>query len=352
MSPALTKHVERIMILKPPILRLRNVGVRFGEVEAVRDVTLDLAPGEFLSLLGPSGCGKSTLLRAIAGYVVPSVGQIHLNGIDVTAAAPQVRRIGMVFQNYALFPHMTVGDNIAFGLRRQGKTRAEVTERVAAMLVLVRLDGFAARRPAELSGGQQQRVALARALAFRPQLLLLDEPLAALDLHLRDLMQVEIKRVQQETGVSTIFVTHDQGEALGLSDRVAVMNIGRIEQVDTPRALYRAPQSAFVASFVGRSNLLPVEVVLVKEDAVCLRLAESLTEMPISQSGVRPAPGQRYRLCDPAGTHRNPRTTNRTPLAVDRHGGACRVSGYAPEHRCLHGCRRACGARNWRVSGG
>ena len=172
---------------KPPILRLRNVGVRFGEVEAVRDVTLDLAPGEFLSLLGPSGCGKSTLLRAIAGYVVPSVGQIHLNGIDVTAAAPQVRRIGMVFQNYALFPHMTVGDNIAFGLRRQGKTQAEVTERVAAMLALVRLDGFAARRPAELSGGQQQRVALARALAFRPQLLLLDEPLAALDLHLREL---------------------------------------------------------------------------------------------------------------------------------------------------------------------
>ena len=172
---------------KPHILRLRNVGVRFGEVEAVRDVTLDLAPGEFLSLLGPSGCGKSTLLRAIAGYVVPSVGQIHLNGIDVTAAAPQVRRIGMVFQNYALFPHMTVGDNIAFGLRRQGKTRAEVTERVAAMLALVRLDGFDARRPAELSGGQQQRVALARALAFRPQLLLLDEPLAALDLHLREL---------------------------------------------------------------------------------------------------------------------------------------------------------------------
>ena len=281
---------------KSHILRLRNVGVRFGEVEAVRDVTLDLAPGEFLSLLGPSGCGKSTLLRAIAGYVVPSVGQIHLNGVDVTAAAPQVRRIGMVFQNYALFPHMTVGDNIAFGLRRQGKTQAEVTERVAAMLALVRLDGFAARRPAELSGGQQQRVALARALAFRPQLLLLDEPLAALDLHLRDSMQVEIKRVQQETGVSTIFVTHDQGEALGLSDRVAVMNVGRIEQVDTPRALYRTPQSAFVASFVGRSNLLPVKAVLVNEDAVCLRLAESLTEMPISQTGLRPAPGQRYRL--------------------------------------------------------
>ncbi len=279
-----------------PILRLRNVGVRFGEVEAVHDVTLDLAPGEFLSLLGPSGCGKSTLLRAIAGYVVPSVGQIHLNGIDVTAAAPQARRIGMVFQNYALFPHMTVGDNVAFGLRRQGKTQAEVKERVAAMLALVRLDGFAARRPAELSGGQQQRVALARALAFRPQLLLLDEPLAALDLHLRDSMQLEIKRVQQETGVSTIFVTHDQGEALGLSDRVAVMNVGRIEQLDTPRALYRSPQSAFVASFVGRSNLLPTEVVDVKDNAVGLRLADSLTQIPISQTRVCPAPGQFYRL--------------------------------------------------------
>jgi ABC-type Fe3+/spermidine/putrescine transport system ATPase subunit len=228
--------------------------------------------------------------------IVPSVRQIHVNGVDVTTAAPQVRRIGMVFQNYALFPHMTVGDNIAFGLRRQGKAQVEVTERVAAMLALVRLDGFAARRPAELSGGQQQRVALARALAFRPQLLLLDEPLAALDLHLRDSMQLEIKRVQQETGFSTIFVTHDQGEALGLSDRVAVMNVGRIEQLDTPQALYRAPKSAFVASFVGRSNLLPTEVVDVKDNAVCLRLADSLTQMPISQTGVFPAPGQRYRI--------------------------------------------------------
>ena len=280
----------------PHILRLLEVGVRFGETDAVRDVSFDLAPGEFLSFLGPSGCGKSTLLRAIAGYVVPRTGQIHLNGIDVTAAPPQVRRIGMVFQNYALFPHMSVADNIAFGLRRQGKPRSEVKERVAAMLALVRLEGFAARRPAELSGGQQQRVALARALAFRPQLLLLDEPLAALDLHLRESMQLEIKRVQQETGVTTIFVTHDQGEALGLSDRIAVMNAGRIEQIDAPRTLYSAPQTAFVASFVGRSNLLPAEVIDVNDSAVRLRVGDALIAMPTPQLSPRPASGQRYHL--------------------------------------------------------
>lgn len=280
----------------PHILGLRHVGVRFGEVDAVRDVSLDLAPGEFLSFLGPSGCGKSTLLRAIAGYVVPWTGQIHLNGINVTAAPPQARRIGMVFQNYALFPHMTVADNVAFGLRRQRKTRAEVGERVAAMLALVRLEGFAARRPAELSGGQQQRVALARALAFRPQLLLLDEPLGALDLHLRESMQLEIKRVQRETGVTTIFVTHDQGEALGLSDRVAVMHAGQIEQIDTPQALYRTPKTAFVASFVGRSNLLPANVSSLNDSAVRLQVGDALIEMPTAQLAIRPVLHQRYQL--------------------------------------------------------
>ena len=198
---------------------------------------------------------------------------------------------------------MSVADNIAFGLRRQGKPRSEVKERVAAMLALVRLEGFAARRPAELSGGQQQRVALARALAFRPQLLLLDEPLAALDLHLRDLMQLEIKRVQQETGVTTIFVTHDQGEALGLSDRIAVMNAGRIEQIDAPRTLYSAPQSAFVASFVGRSNLLPAEVIDVNDSAVRLRVGDALTAMPTPQTLPTPSIWSTLSSSDPAGTH-------------------------------------------------
>jgi ABC-type Fe3+/spermidine/putrescine transport system ATPase subunit len=275
------------------ILELRNIGVRFGEVEAVRDVSLDVSAGEFVSLLGPSGCGKSTLLRTIAGYTIPHTGEIRLNGAIVTAAPPQVRRIGMVFQNYALFPHMLVADNIAFGLRRQGKPRAEVAARVAEMLALVRLDGFGARRPAELSGGQQQRVALARALAFRPQLLLLDEPLAALDLHLRESMQLEIKRVQRQTGVTTIFVTHDQGEALALSDRVAVMNAGRIEQLDTPRGLYQRPSSAFVASFVGRSNLLAVEVTSLTDDTIGLLLGETRLELPSAAAPDRPAIGQR-----------------------------------------------------------
>ena len=221
----------------------------------------------------------------------------------------------MVFQNYALFPHMTVGDNIAFGLRRQGKAQVEVTERVAAMLALVRLDGFAARRPAELSGGQQQRVALARALAFRPQLLLLDEPLAALDLHLRDSMQLEIKRVQQETGFSTIFVTHDQGEALGLSDRVAVMNVGRIEQLDTPQALYRAPKSAFVASFVGRSNLLPTEVVDVKDNAVCTCSSE------LGGGSTPPVPmckGRSVRVRATSVSNGSPRAFGRVRYASNR----------------------------------
>ena len=276
------------------ILELRDVGVRFGEVEAVRGVSLDVASGEFVSLLGPSGCGKSTLLRTIAGYIIPSAGEIRLNGAVVTAAPPQVRRIGMVFQNYALFPHMRVTENIAFGLRRQGKPRAEVKERVAEMLALVRLEGFGARRPAELSGGQQQRVALARALAFRPQLLLLDEPLAALDLHLRESMQLEIKRVQRETGVTTIFVTHDQGEALALSDRVAVMNAGRIEQVDTPHDLYRRPGTAFVASFVGRSNLLAVEIASLSKDAISVRAGEVEFALPRSAAAFeRLAIGQR-----------------------------------------------------------
>ena len=275
------------------ILELRDIGVRFGQVEAVRDISFDVAAGEFVSLLGPSGCGKSTLLRTIAGYIIPQAGEIRLNGAVVTAAPPQVRRIGMVFQNYALFPHMSVADNIAFGLRRQGKPRAEVRARVAEMLALVRLDGFGARPPAELSGGQQQRVALARALAFRPQLLLLDEPLAALDLHLREAMQLEIKRVQRETGVTTIFVTHDQGEALALSDRVAVMNAGRIEQLDAPRRLYQWPSTAFVASFVGRSNLLAVEILSLDDQTIGLRVGETRIELPRSVAADRPTIGQR-----------------------------------------------------------
>lgn len=242
-----------------PMLSIDAVSVRYGATRAVDGISLDVRQGEFVSLLGPSGCGKTTLLRAIAGYVTPSEGAIRLGGEDVTRLPPRERRIGMVFQSYALFPHLTVEENVAFPLSVQKWKHADIAPRVAEMLRTVHLDGFGARYPAQLSGGQQQRVALARALAFRPRLLLLDEPLGALDLRLREQMQAEIRRIHRETGVTTIFVTHDQGEALSLSDRVAVLHRGRIEQIDTPRGLYEAPHSDVVADFVGRSNILPLE---------------------------------------------------------------------------------------------
>jgi ABC-type Fe3+/spermidine/putrescine transport system ATPase subunit len=258
---------------RPPMLQITNVTVRYGDAVAVNDISFSVAPGEFVSLLGPSGCGKTTLLRSIAGYVIPDQGTVVVNGQDVTTLSPQARRIGMVFQNYALFPHMSVADNIGFGMAMQKRPLSEITERVREMLEVVRLPGFEARRPGQLSGGQQQRVALARALAFEPQLLLLDEPLGALDLQLRESMQLEIKRIQRATGVTTIFVTHDQGEALAMSDRVAVLNAGRIEQMDEPRRLYGDPQTAFVADFVGRSNVLPAELVSTGADAAEIRIS-------------------------------------------------------------------------------
>jgi ABC-type Fe3+/spermidine/putrescine transport system ATPase subunit len=237
------------------MLTVTNLSVHYGEFPAVAGISFSVSRGEFVSILGPSGCGKTTLLRAIAGYVYPDAGEIVLEGRPITYATPQQRRIGMVFQNYALFPHMTVAQNVGFALALERRPAAEIRARVAEMLAMVKLEGFEARRPAELSGGQQQRVALARALAFSPQLLLLDEPLGALDLRLREAMQMEIRRVQREAGVTAIFVTHDQGEALAMSDRVAVMNAGRIEQLDTPRTIYAAPDTAFVAQFVGRGHM-------------------------------------------------------------------------------------------------
>jgi len=239
-----------------PALSVRRIRKSFGAVVAVDEVSLDAAPGEFLSLLGPSGCGKSTLLRMIAGLVEPDGGQIVLAGEDITRVAVHRRNLGLVFQSYALFPHMTVLENVAFGLRRRGVAEPELGPRVERMLELVRLGPLGARYPRELSGGQQQRVALARALVTEPRVLLLDEPLSNLDALLRDEMRVELKRLQERLGTTMIFVTHDQAEALILSDRVVVMERGRVEQVGRPEEVYRRPATPFVARFLGRANFL------------------------------------------------------------------------------------------------
>jgi spermidine/putrescine transport system ATP-binding protein len=226
------------------------------EVRALDDVSVAIRRNEFFTLLGPSGCGKTTLLRVIAGFEPPTLGSLRLEGQDVTHLPPNRRPVNTVFQNYALFPHMTVGQNIAFGLEMLGKPRAEVAATVDEMLRLVRMEELKSRRTAELSGGQQQRVALARALAPHPKVLLLDEPLSALDLKLRKEMQIELKRLQNETGITFIFVTHDQEEALTMSDRVAVMRDGKILQVGSPREIYNNPVNRFVADFIGETNFL------------------------------------------------------------------------------------------------
>ncbi len=249
-----------------PAVRLRGLRKVFGtggaEVVAVDGVDLDVADGEFFSMLGPSGSGKTTVLRLVAGFELPTAGTVELGGRDVTRLAPFERDVNTVFQDYALFPHLDVLGNVEYGLRVRKVARAERRARAEQALATVRLEGFGGRRPGQLSGGQRQRVALARALVNRPRVLLLDEPLGALDLKLREEMQVELKAIQREVGITFVFVTHDQEEALTLSDRVAVFSKGRIEQVGTPREVYERPVSAFVAGFVGTSNLLPEQAAL------------------------------------------------------------------------------------------
>ncbi len=244
---------------RPPAttaVRFTHVSRSFGDVRAVDDVSLDIEDGEFFSLLGPSGSGKTTCLRLIAGFDHPSAGAIELHGVEVSGLPPYERDVNTVFQDYALFPHMTVGDNVAYGLMIRRVSPGERRIRVRQMLELVRLPGMEHRRPAQLSGGQRQRVALARSLVNRPRVLLLDEPLGALDLKLRQQMQVELKAIQQQVGITFIYVTHDQEEALTMSDRLAVMNNGRIEQVGPPAEIYERPATSFVAGFVGVSNLV------------------------------------------------------------------------------------------------
>jgi thiamine transport system ATP-binding protein len=238
-------------------LHLEDVGVRFGNTPALQDLTLDVEDGEFFTLVGPSGCGKTTTLRAVAGFQVPDTGTVRFGETDVSGVPPEDRGVGVVFQNYALFPHLTVGENVAYGLQFHHPP-GDVTpdERVQDLLDLVDLSGMADRDPASLSGGQQQRVSLARALAPGPEILLLDEPMSALDARLRQRLRVQVKGIQAELGITTLYVTHDQGEALAISDRVAVMHDGRVEQVGTPEDIYRQPASTFVASFVGDNNVL------------------------------------------------------------------------------------------------
>ena len=240
-----------------PAVELAAVSKRFGDHAAVDRVALQIKNGEFFSLLGPSGCGKTTTLRMIAGFETPDEGRIRLGGQDVTDRPAHLRRVGMVFQNYALFPHLSVADNVAFALHLQRVPPPEIARRVAVALEMVRLPGLAARSPSQLSGGQQQRVALARALIFRPTVVLLDEPLGALDQKLRKAMQLELKALQQEIGLTFVYVTHDQEEALTMSDRIAVMDGGRVLQVADPQTLYEQPASRFVADFIGISNFLP-----------------------------------------------------------------------------------------------
>ncbi len=242
-----------------PAIRLKNVSRHFGDVKALDDISLDILDGEFFSMLGPSGSGKTTCLRLIAGFDQPTAGSIELHGREVGNLPPYEREVNTVFQDYALFPHMTVADNVAYGLMIRKVSKPERDQRVKDMLDLVQLPGLEKRKPAQLSGGQRQRVALARALILHPRVLLLDEPLGALDLKLRQQMQIELKAIQRRVGITFIYVTHDQEEALTMSDRIAVFNQGRIEQVGTPAEVYEFPATEFVAGFVGVSNLISGE---------------------------------------------------------------------------------------------
>jgi thiamine transport system ATP-binding protein len=306
---------------------LENLTVDFGGVTALEDVSIAVEEGEFFTLVGPSGCGKTTTLRAIAGFETPTDGAVHIDGGRVTDLAPEKRDVGVVFQHYALFPHMTVRENIAYGLRfRDPPGNVSNSERVDELLSMVDMDGMGEREPAQLSGGQQQRIALARALAPGPDVLLLDEPLSALDARLRERLRVTIRNIQQELAITTIYVTHDQSEALAISDRVAVVNDGHIEQVATPEAVYRNPNSRFVASFVGDNNLLDGEassttppratvngVEIALPETASLAVGESVTLC------VRPeviALGAKSEVSRPAESERNESSDGETTLTA------------------------------------
>ncbi|MHC8508865.1 MAG: ABC transporter ATP-binding protein [Rhodospirillales bacterium] len=268
-----------------PIISIRNVTKRFGAFAALSDVSIDIEPGEFFALLGPSGCGKSTLLRIIAGFETPTEGEVLLDGEDMTRLAPNKRPVNMVFQSYAVFPHMSVAKNVAYGLRLEGISKDEAHEKVAAALAQVHLQDFKDRMPDQLSGGQRQRVALARALVKRPRVLLLDEPLSALDARLRDKMRLELVKLQQSVGVSFIMVTHDQSEAMATADRIAVLDEGRLRQIASPMELYRAPRDTFVADFIGTINLFEPEDMR-EEDGWAVITAKDIGECRLPKAAV------------------------------------------------------------------
>lgn len=282
------------MIRSGPTIRFDRISKWFGpKVLAVDTVSLDIEANEFFALLGPSGCGKTTLLRILAGFETPSAGAVYLEGRDITAMAPNRRAVNMVFQSYAVFPHMTVGQNVGYGLRVSGMPRHEIGRRVEEALALVRLSGYGDRRPEQLSGGQRQRVALARALVKRPRVLLLDEPLSALDRKLREEMQLELVRLRQEIGITFVIVTHDQEEAMSVAGRIAVMDSGRLVQIGSPSDIYEHPRSRFVADFIGSINLLDGRVVGSDEGTAALESAEAGKPLRATLNGIAPpAAGQ------------------------------------------------------------
>lgn len=298
---------------------------QFGPTVALDGVDLEIHEGELLTLLGPSGCGKTTSIRLIGGYIGPTSGRVLLDGKDVTNVPPQHRNMGMVFQDYALFPHMTAGENIGYPLKLRKWPRDRIATRVAEMLDLVRLPDIKERHPSQLSGGQQQRVALARALSFSPRVLLMDEALGALDAKLREYMQIEIRRIQQELSITTIHVTHDQDEALGMSDRVVVMRDARIAQVASPRDLYARPSSVYVADFVGRINLLPGRVVSHEDD---------LTVLEINDPDLEPSSS--HRVCA------SPRTAHEvgTKVKIGIRPENMEIRPQPGAHNCLGGAAR------------
>ena len=311
------------------LLKVEGLEKSFGDTGVLRSLSFDVAAGEFVTLLGPSGCGKTTTLRIIAGLLAPDRGRVLLNGTDITDAPPEQRNVNTVFQNYALFPHMNVEKNISYGLRVRGMKRAQWQEKVDQMLRLVQLEGFNRRMPSELSGGQCQRVAIARAVVLRPEILLLDEPLGALDLKLRRQMQTELKDIQKRLGIAFVYITHDQEEALNMSDRIAVMRDGRFEQMDTPEKVYEHPATRFVAEFIGQTNLLKCRVAEAGADRLVLEYAGKFIPARRAESGV----GKGDEVCLSL-------RTERLSFAPEKQG-ACALKGVLTDRRYVGGSMRA-----------